>query len=176
VAGSNVAQALTTRLGARPVLTAGLLLTAAGGALYARMPADGHYFWSVLPGLIVSGIGLALSFVPVTIAGLNGVQPVDAGVASGLINTSRQIGGAIGLAVVTTLAATATSRYAESHGVLAFSGPALTHGFQVAFYVLIGVALVGAALAAAFVESAPKAAAGERPEPVEAELVLEEAA
>jgi Na+/melibiose symporter-like transporter len=174
VVGSNFAQALTTRLGARPVLTAGLLLTAAGGALYARMPADGHYFWNVFPGLIVSGIGLALSFVPVTIASLNGVQPADAGVASGMINTSRQIGGSIGLAVVTTLAATATSHYADSHGVLAFSGPALTHGFQVAFYALIGVALVGAVVVAAFVESKPKAAA--QTEPVEAEVALEKAA
>src|SRR6185503_2311866 len=71
---SNLGQAMTTRLGARPVLSAGLLITAAGGALYAQMPADGHYFWDVFPGLIVSGIGLALSFVPVTIAGLTGVQ------------------------------------------------------------------------------------------------------
>ena len=113
VAVSNVGQALTTRLGARPVLTVGLLLTAAGGALYAQMPADGHYFWNVFPALLVSGIGLAFSFVPVTIASLTGVQPADAGVASGLINTSRQIGGSIGLAAVTTIAATATSRYAR---------------------------------------------------------------
>ena len=110
---SNVGQALTTRLGARPVLSAGLLLTAAGGVLYAQMPADGQYFWNVFPGLIVSGIGLAFSFVPVTIAGLTGVQPADAGVASGLINTSRQIGGSVGLAAVTTIAATATSHYAR---------------------------------------------------------------
>jgi len=173
---SNVGQALTTRLGARAVLTTGLLLTAAGAALYARMPADGHYFWDVFPGLLVSGIGLALSFVPVTIAGLNGVQPADAGVASGLINTSRQLGGSLGLAAVTTVAATATSHYADSHGVLAFSGPALAHGFQVAFYVLTGLALVGAALAAVFVESAPKADPQAEPEPVEVAVALEEAA
>jgi MFS family permease len=171
---SNVGQALTTRRGARPVLSAGLLLTAAGGLLYAQMPAGGHYFWDVFPGLILSGIGLALSFVPVTIASLNGVQPADAGVASGLINTSRQIGGSVGLAVVTTIAATATSHYAHSHGVLAFSGPALTHGFQVAFYTLAGVALAGAALAAAFIESKPKEAL--QPMPIEAEIALDEAA
>jgi EmrB/QacA subfamily drug resistance transporter len=155
---SNVAQALTTRLGARPVLATGLLLTAAGGALYARMPAGGHYFWDVFPGLLVSGIGLAFTFVPVTIAGLTGVQPADAGVASGLLNTSRQIGGAIGLAAVTTIASTATSHFAESHAVLASSGPALSHGFQAAFYALIGVSLAGAAIAAVFVERKPKAA------------------
>jgi EmrB/QacA subfamily drug resistance transporter len=174
VAFSNVGQTLTTRLGARPVLTTGLLLTAAGGALYAQMPANGAYFWDVFPGLVLSGIGLAFSFVPVMIAGLTGVQPADAGVASGLINTSRQIGGSVGLAAVTTIAATASTDYAHSHAVLAFSGPALAHGFQVAFYALIGVALVGAAIAAVFVESKPSAAPAAMP--LEPEVALEEAA
>jgi sugar phosphate permease len=105
---------------------------------------------------------------------MTGVQPADAGVASGLVNTSRQIGGSIGLAAVTTIAATATSNYAHGHVVPAFSGPALTHGFQVAFYTLAGVALAGAAIAAAFVESKPKAAPTAKP--VEAEVALEEAA
>jgi EmrB/QacA subfamily drug resistance transporter len=171
---SNAAQGLTTRLGARPALSAGLLLTAAGAAAYARMPAGGHYFWDVFPALVLSGIGLAFSFVPVMIAGLTGVEPADAGVASGLINTSRQIGGSIGLAAMTTIAATATGHYASSHGVPAVSGPALTHGFQVAFYALGGLALAGAAVAAAFVESKPKPAPAAKP--VEAEVALREAA
>jgi EmrB/QacA subfamily drug resistance transporter len=174
IAVTNLAQKLTTRMGARPVLSAGLVLTAAGGALYAQMPADGQYFWNVFPGLLLSGVGLALTFVPVMIASLTGIEPADAGVASGLINTSRQIGGSIGLAALTTLAATASSHYADSHAVPAFSGPALTHGFQVAFYTLIGVALVGAAIAAAFIESKAKVAPTVKP--VEAELALEEAA
>jgi EmrB/QacA subfamily drug resistance transporter len=174
VAVSNLSQVLTTRLGARPVLSSGLLFTAAGGALYARMPAGGHYFWDVFPALIVSGIGLALSFVPVMIAGLAGVEPADAGVASGLINTSRQVGGSIGLAVVTTIAATATGHYAHGHAVAAFSSPALAHGFQVAFYTLVGLALAGAAIAAAFVESKPKAAPAAAP--VEVAVALDEAA
>jgi len=174
IAVTNLAQKLTTRLGARPVLTTGLLLTAAGSALYARMPADGHYLWDVFPGLALSGVGLALTFVPVMIAGLTGVEHADAGVASGLINTSRQIGGAIGLAAVTTIAATASSHYAASHAVPAFSGPALTHGYQVAFYALIGIALAGAAITAAFVESKPKVRT--ETQPVEPEVVLERAA
>jgi EmrB/QacA subfamily drug resistance transporter len=171
---SNVSQALTTRLGVRRVLSAGMLLTAAAAALYAEMPSDGRYFWNIFPGLLLGGIGLALSFVPVTIASLNGVQPADAGIASGLINTSRQIGGAIGLAAVTTIAASATSSYVHSHAVLATSGPALTHGFQVAFYTLVGLALVGAAIAAAFVESAPRSRPAQ--ERVEDAVALEEAA
>jgi EmrB/QacA subfamily drug resistance transporter len=174
IAVTNLAQKLTTRMGARPVLSAGLALTAAGGALYARMPADGHYFWNVFPGLLLSGVGLAFTFVPVMIASLTGIQPADAGVASGLINTSRQIGGSIGLAALTTIAATSSSHYASSHAVPAFSGPALTHGFQIAFYTLIGVALLGAAIAAAFIESEPKAIP--TVQPVEAELALDEAA
>jgi EmrB/QacA subfamily drug resistance transporter len=171
---ANLGQKLTTRLGARPVLSIGLLLTAAGGVLYAQMPADGRYFWNVFPGLVVSGVGLAFSFVPVMIAGLTGVQPAEAGIASGLINTSRQIGGSIGLAAVTTIATTLSSHYADSHAVSAFSGPALTHGFQIAFYTLVGLALAGAATAAAFLESKPKAAPTAKP--VEAEVALEKAA
>jgi EmrB/QacA subfamily drug resistance transporter len=174
IAVTNPAQKLTTRLGARPVLSTGLLLTAAGGALYARMPAHGHYFWNVFPALLLSGVGLALTFVPVMIASLTGVQSADAGVASGLINTSRQIGGSIGLAVVTTIAATASSHYAHSHALPPFSSAALTHGFQVAFYTLICLALAGAAIAAVFVESKPKAAP--KTTPAEAELALEQAA
>jgi EmrB/QacA subfamily drug resistance transporter len=172
--GSSIAQKLTTRLGARPVLSTGLLLTAGGGALYAQMPADGRYFWNVFPALLLSGVGLALSFVPVTIAGLTGVQHADAGVASGLINTSRQIGGSIGLAAMTTIAATATSHYAQSHAMPAVSSPALAHGFQVAFYTLSALALAGAAIAATFLESKPKATPTAKP--AEALVVLEEAA
>jgi EmrB/QacA subfamily drug resistance transporter len=171
---ANLGQKLTTRLGARPVLSVGLLLTAAGGVLYAQMPADGRYFWNVFPGLVVSGVGLAFSFVPVMIAGLTGIQPAEAGIASGLINTSRQIGGSIGLAAVTTIATTLSSHYADNHAVSAFSGPALTHGFQIAFYTLVGLALAGAATAAAFLESKPKAAPTAKP--VEAEVALEKAA
>ena len=174
VALSNAGQALTTRLGPRPVLSAGLLLTAAAGVLYAQMPADGHYFWDVFPPLLVGGVGLAFSFVPVTIASLTGVQAADAGAASGLINTSRQIGGSIGLAAVTTIAATATSNYAQSHAVGAFSGPALAHGFQIGFYALTGLALAGAAIAAVFVESKPRATAAA--EPVDVSAALDEAA
>ena len=73
---------------------------------------------------------MGLSFVPVTIASLTGVERADAGVASGLVNTSRQIGGAIGIAAVSAIAATSTSNYAQAHAVDASSGAALDHGFQ----------------------------------------------
>jgi EmrB/QacA subfamily drug resistance transporter len=165
---SNVAQTLVTRLGARPVLTSGLLLTAAALALLTQLPVHGHYFWNVFPALLVGGVGLGLSFVPMTIAGLTGVGLADAGVASGLINTSRQIGGAIGIAAVSTIAAGSTRHYAESHaGATLLSADALTHGFQVAFYVLGALAIVGALVSAVFIES--------RERSPEVELVVEPA-
>jgi EmrB/QacA subfamily drug resistance transporter len=172
IAFSAVAQGLATRVGVRRVLPVGLLLTAAALILYARLPVDGHYFWNVFPAFLLSGIGLAFSFVPLQIAGLTGVKAADAGIASGLINTSQQVGGAIGLAAATTLATTYTTHYVDAHpGVGAFSGAALTHGFAVAFYALTGLALLGAVLAAVFIE--PNA---EVPQQVEAEVALEAAA
>jgi EmrB/QacA subfamily drug resistance transporter len=163
---SNVAQGLVTRLGVRRVLTAGLVLSAAAVALLTQLPPDGHYFWNVFPALVVGGVGLAFSFVPVTIAGLTGIDRSEAGVASGLINTSRQIGGAVGLAAVSTIAATSTSHYADTHVGLADAGAtALTHGYVTAFYVLTGLALIGAVIAGVFVEGGPRAAqAGEAAE------------
>jgi MFS family permease len=159
---SNVAQNLVTRFGPRRVLTAGLLLAAASLAMAARLPVEGHYLWDIFPMLLVGGVGLALCFVPVTIAGLTGVQPAEAGVASGLINTSRQIGGAVGLAAVSTIAATYSARYADGHaGSTPLDGAALTHGFQIAFSVLTVLAVIGAGIAATFVRAQPRVAADE---------------
>ena len=112
---SNVAQVVVGRFGVRPTLTAGLLVSAVSVALLTRLPVDGHYFWDLFPGFVLGGAGMGLSFVPVTIASLTGVERSDAGVASGLINTSRQIGGAIGLAAVSAIAATSTSNYVQAH-------------------------------------------------------------
>ena len=133
---ANVAQALALRFGIRPVLPVGLLLVAAGLVLYARLPVDGHYFWDLFPAFLLSGIGMAFAFIPMTIGALAGVRHADAGVASGLINTSQQIGGAIGVAAATTIAATYTSRYSHPIRAQPPSGAALTHGFSIAFYVL----------------------------------------
>src|SRR3954469_3916993 len=142
---SNIGPVLASRYGVRRVLSTGMALSALGVLLYARMPVGGHYFWDVFPALIVTGVGLGLTFVPVTIAALQGAAPPDAGIASGLINTTRQIGGAVGIAAVTTIAATVA---ANDPSV----GPpaALTHGFHAAFYVLAAIALLGALTAAAF--------------------------
>ena len=148
-----VAQALVTRIGVRPVLSAGLALSAGALILFTQLPVDGQYFWNLFPGFLLSGIGLALSFVPMTIAALIGVKEADAGIASGLINTSQQIGGAIGLAAATTIATTFTSRYVDTHvGASASSAAALNYGFQITFYVLAGLAALASVLAAVLIE------------------------
>jgi EmrB/QacA subfamily drug resistance transporter len=155
---SNVAQVVVGKVGVRPTLTAGLLLSAISVALLARLPVHGRYFWDLFPAFVIGGAGMGLSFVPVTIASLTGVERSDAGVASGLINTSRQIGGAIGLAAVSAIAASSTGTYLHAHASLSASNVvALDHGFQTALYALTGVLLFGAVVAAALVRSTPPA-------------------
>ena len=108
IAFSAVAQGLVTRFGVRSVLPVGLALSTVALVLFAQLPVDGHYFWNLFPGFIISGLGLAFAFVPMSIGALTGVRPADAGIASGLISTSQQIGGAIGVAAATTIATTFT--------------------------------------------------------------------
>ena len=156
IACSAVSQGLVTKLGVRRVLPVGLALSAVALVLYAQVPVHGHYFRNLFPGFIISGLGLALAFIPMSIGALTGVRPADAGIASGLISTSQQIGGAIGVAAATTIATTATNNYVQSHGLAtALNGSALVHGFQIAFYALAAGAAVGAVLAALVIESQP---------------------
>jgi EmrB/QacA subfamily drug resistance transporter len=155
---ANVGQMLVSRIGVRRVLTAGLLLTAVALAMLTRLPTNGHYFPDLFPAYLVSGLGMALTFVPMTIAGLTGVTGADAGVASGLINTSRQVGGAIGLAAVSSIAAA----YAGHGSISAAANAAdLTRGFQVGFDVLTGLTLVAAVLTVCFIAPAARAARAE---------------
>jgi EmrB/QacA subfamily drug resistance transporter len=156
IVSSAVSQALVTRIGIRSVLPAGLALSTVALVLFARLPVHGNYFTDLFPAFMISGLGLALAFVPMSIGALTGVRQADAGIASGLINTTQQIGGAVGVAVATTVATTFTTHYVDAHaGTNAFSGAALTHGFQMAFYVLAALAALGALLAAVMLESKP---------------------
>ncbi len=156
IAFSAVAQALVTRFGVRPVLPSGLALSTVALVLFARLPVHGHYFTDLFPAFLISGLGLALAFVPMSIGALTGVRETEAGVASGLINTTQQIGGAVGVAVATTIATTFTSHYVSDHvGASALGGAALTHGFEIAFYVLAALAALGAVLSAVLVEGRP---------------------
>jgi EmrB/QacA subfamily drug resistance transporter len=179
VVSSNLAQAVVGRAGVRTTLVGGVLASAASVAMLTRLPVSGNYWVDLFPAFVVGGLGLGFTFVPITIAGLSGVERADAGIASGLINTSRQIGGAIGLAAVSAIAAASTSSYVGSHrGVTASSGVAIDHGLQTALYVLTGLLVAAAAIAAVLIKPAPApAAAAEPARPVEEELVvLEEAA
>jgi EmrB/QacA subfamily drug resistance transporter len=167
---SNVAQRLVTQFGPRRVLIGGLLLATSSEALLVRLPVHGHYLTDLLPSFVLIGLGLGVSFVSVTIAGLAGVSGADAGVASGLVNTSRQIGGAVGLAVVSTIAATYSSGGFSSG---AASVVALTHGFRVSFAVLAGLGVAGVLLTSVFLRAPRPDDAAENVSP---ELELQEAA
>jgi len=141
VAASGVAQALVTRAGVKPVLTVGMLLLAGGLVYFTQISVNGSYFGDLFIGFVLIGIGLGFSFVPVSIAALGGVSPKEAGLASGLINTNQQVGGALGLAILTTVATTRTNHLLSSG---ASHASALTHGFIVAFWVGAAFAAVGA--------------------------------
>ena len=141
---AGVAQALTTRYGPRPVIVVGLLVLAASMGWYTRIPVDGHYWPDLLPAYLTFALGLAFGFVPVTIAALAQVAPEDAGLASGLINTNQQIGGAIGIALVSTIfVSSAKSLLRTGHS----PAEAFTSGYQDAFWALIALALLGAVAA-----------------------------
>jgi EmrB/QacA subfamily drug resistance transporter len=159
---ATISQALVSRIGIRRVLPVGLTLAAGGLLVESQLTVGGHYFWNLFPAFLVGGIGMAFTFVPMSIGALTGVSAEDAGVASGLLNTSQQVGGAIGVAAATTIATTFTGHYLTSHpSASALSPAALTHGFQIAFYVLAGIALAAAAVAALLVETPAKATAEE---------------
>jgi EmrB/QacA subfamily drug resistance transporter len=142
IISSGVASRVADRIGPKPVLVGGLLVAAVGFALFTRLQAHGDYAGTVLPAMLVMGVGLGMSFVPITIAATSGVAAEDSGLASGLLNTTQQVGGSLGLAV---LSAVSTSRITSSLEGGSTQAAALTHGFTEAFSlsaILCGVAAV----------------------------------
>jgi EmrB/QacA subfamily drug resistance transporter len=146
VVSSGVSQALVTRVGVKPILAVGMGLLGGGLAYFTQVSVGGSYVADLLPGFLLIGVGLGFAFVPVSIAALAGVTGKDAGLASGLINTSQQIGGAIGLAILATVSTTRTENLLAQGTDQA---TALTSGFQIAFWV--GVGLAAASLIATLV-------------------------
>jgi EmrB/QacA subfamily drug resistance transporter len=137
---STVAAQLVTRVGVKPVLLAGMS-TLTGGILYlTQISVGGSYVADLLPGFLLIGIGVGFSFVPISIAALAGVEPAEAGLASGLINTSQQIGGALGIAALSTIAASRTTHALETGSPHA---DALVTGFHAAFFAGAAVAAIG---------------------------------
>jgi len=158
---AGIASGFAPRIGVRPVAAAGMILTAIGMLFFARMPVHGSYAVDVLPGMILASLGMGAVFMPLTLIATTGLEDEDQGLASGLFNTSQQIGGALGLAILSTIAASKT------HG----GSPAqLVHGFHYAFaggavIVLLGLAVMVALLRKRHVA---KIEAIERAEPVTA--------
>lgn len=132
---------MVTRYGLRLPLFAGLLLVAVGLLLFALAPVDGDFWWHVLPGMLLSGLGTGMAFNPLLLAAMDGVDEQDSGLASGVVNTSFMMGGAVGLAALVSVAAARTDAL-QGAGVAA--QVALNAGYQLAFL----VAAVAAALAA----------------------------
>ena len=155
---SNVAQRLVTRLGPRRVLAVGMLCAAVAEGLLTRLPVHGRYTTDLLPSFILIGAGIGISFVSVTIAALAGVPGRDAGVASGFVNTARQVGGAVGLAGVTTIA----TIYASHRSVGESVAGGTTHGFRIAFATLGVLSLGGALLTATMRVRRPADAVADR--------------
>jgi EmrB/QacA subfamily drug resistance transporter len=146
VLGSAVGQGLALRLGVRTVATAGFVLLGAGGLVLSGVSVNGTYFGDVFWGLLILGPAVGLTFVTTSIAALAGVDGRDAGIASGLSNTTFQIGGAIGVAIVTTVA---ISRTDHIRGTEATAVAALTEGFQAAFLAGTVIAVLGLLVALA---------------------------
>ncbi|MGH2450198.1 MAG: MFS transporter, partial [Candidatus Limnocylindria bacterium] len=139
VVAAAISQAFVTRLGVKPVLVIGMTLLGVGLVYFTQVSVGGSYLGDLLPGFLIIGVGMGFSFVPISIAALAGVQGPEAGLASGLINTSQQIGGALGLALLTTVATTHTSSLLDSGTA---RPEALTEGFSIGFWVAAGFALV----------------------------------
>jgi predicted MFS family arabinose efflux permease len=138
---AGVGSVLVTRVGFKPVLVAGMAFIAAGLIWFGQVSVGGSFLSDILGPSLLAAIGLGLAFVTSTIAAVSGVDAEEAGLASGLINTSQQVGGALGLAVLATVANSRTDDLmASSHGGPGALPNALTEGFQAAF-------LAGAALA-----------------------------
>ncbi len=164
IVGAGLAQRLVPKLGAREVPLIGMALAVAGLLLFLRLEPGGTYLSDLLPAMILVSIGMGLTFVPVTLIATSGVPRDDAGLASGLFNTSQQVGGALGLAILSTLAATATTNTLSSvagRPTPAEQAQALVDGFHVAFLGSAIVVAAGAVLLALLLRRQDVVAVGE---------------
>jgi EmrB/QacA subfamily drug resistance transporter len=154
IVSAGMASQLVTRIGFKPVFVSGLVLTAIGLAWFAQVSVHGAYVSDILLPSLIAAVGLGFAFVSMTIAAVAGVGPQQAGLASGLINTSQQVGGALGLAILVSVATSKTDSVMTAAGGAPSALPgALTEGFRAAFTVGIGFAVLGAILAAVLISS-----------------------
>jgi EmrB/QacA subfamily drug resistance transporter len=140
IAGATLASQVLPRLGPRIPLVGGILLAAAGLALFTQLTPDSGYMTLVLPAEILASLGLGVAFVPMSSTALIGVDADDSGVASALVNTTQQVGGSLGLALLNTVAASSTASYAVAHGTAPGAlATALVHGYTTAFAISTGL-------------------------------------
>jgi MFS family permease len=137
---SAIAAQLVNRIGVKPVLLIGMVSLTAGLLYFTQVSVHGSYLGDLLPGFLLVAVGLGFSFVPISIAALAGIEAHEAGLASGLINTTQQIGGALGIAALSTIA---TSRTTDALAGGASKPSALVTGFHGAFWAGVIVAAVG---------------------------------
>jgi EmrB/QacA subfamily drug resistance transporter len=147
---AGLSQWLCTKIGVKPVLVAGMVLNTVALIWYTQIPVDGNYARDLLGGYLLFGFGLAFAFIPVSIAALAGVGPREAGLASGILNTSQQVGGAIGVAIATSVAVSHTTHLLQTGDSQA---AALTGGYSLAFWVIAGISAAGAVAALVLVRS-----------------------
>ena len=165
VAAAGASQALVTRLGVKPVLITGMVLLGLGLAFFSQVSVGGTYVSDLLPGFLLIGVGMGFSFVPISIAALAGITSTEAGLASGLINTSQQIGGALGIAILATVSTTRTDNLLANGTERA---AALTGGFSIAFWVAAAFAVVSLIATIALLRKDDLAVVEEEQEPLPA--------
>jgi EmrB/QacA subfamily drug resistance transporter len=157
IAGAMLTEVLIPRIGPKNVMAIGMAFVGAGLLCFTQIDVDGGFWFPILPGLILSGLGVTLSFIPVSITALSGVAERESGLASGLIETNQSMGGAIGLAIATSIFATHVASKLENVSVPTSEqvGQALTEGFATAYWVAAFIAFAGVAAALILLRGVP---------------------
>jgi EmrB/QacA subfamily drug resistance transporter len=169
VIAAGIAQTAIPKFGVRALSLVGMVMAAGGLFLLAGIPVHGHYWPDVLPGIIVMSLGMGFTFVPVTLIATTNIDQGDAGLASGIFNTSQQIGGAVGLAVLSTFFINTSTNYLADLGhppTVADTAQAQVNGYSVAFTIGAGFMLAAAVLIGTLVRKADVAQIAENPQPV----------
>lgn len=149
ISSSVASMKLLPRFGPRPLVVAGMLLSAASMVCFAQLTVDSSWVTGVLPGLLLIGVGMGLIFAPAMATATAGVRPEDAGAASALVNTTQQIGGSLGTALLSSLSVSAAGTYLATHpGGAQAASVATVHGFSIAFWCAAGIFALGAAVSA----------------------------
>ncbi len=168
IAAASASARLLPRFGPRPLITAGMLLAAIGMGLFTQLHTDSSFVSGVLPGLLVLGVGLGLIFATGMATATLGIAPRDAGVGSAMVNTAQQVGGSIGIALLSTLFASAASGYVPGAGMSPdqIASEAAVHGYSVAFWWAAGILLAGAVVCGLLVRPGAQAVVDPNAAPV----------